>query len=1022
MEDFLGTYLSAYKTRLFLWFLIIFSAFLAPAQTYKSFSQMSCSFEMKEVEYSEITAVSNVLKVCNRGSNNLSFRLKLSVPGGWRSLVSPERIMTVSANDSVFIPVRLLGSSMRARGGVKYNISALVTVIENGQICSSSFMAGKPKVTNIRMEVRPGSRIYFPNGKMFMPFQVELVNDGNERQDIVLSLFKRGDDVMLTDSVGKFLQKKYRQVSIKAFRDTSLSFGLSLLRDARNFKRIDTWGYTYEEVEPSRRHTVYLKAIEPTPGQALAFDNINKKTRISKTIDFVKLGSISKVNAIDGDVLPLSVLANVNQLFNQQPVVNLLMNGRKTIDDKSFATYLFQNGFSYYRQSSQTFKSAFAQLGYFHTRGSLQLGTGIQLNMPQVRSLGSSGPGIAVKYVVRPGHQLGVFIANNRGDFGNLKELNLNFGYSTQFRKVSAGLGFSLSNATNNSRVQVLSGGLSMPISRHQSFGVRASLENYRYQSKASQGYQLSVNYSINFLKQRASSRVQVNFHKVPSFITGPDSIRNKALFNATLYNSLNVKGFTFQSQHSYFNSPVYSRVSNAYERNNLLNNLFLLYSEKKRKTVLVPGFYVAYSEYFTQRLISEGLQLNISRADIPSNFRMGLSIRGGFNRLLSHPIYGTFFTSQVNSFLTCRTWNVNARYFYGPQSQFDVLSALSRQSKYSQILFLSLGNQYQFRDKHFLIENTLSYNYVYLNMRQSTSLFTQLFYYAQNGWRFNFNINVNYNVAENIRFVYDPAAKSNYEREGGARLQKSAVVQFGFGVKKDFGIPLPKKWQKKKFTIAPFKIFMDLNGNRLCDKEESALENVIVRLNDFEAQSDLEGNLRFENIPLGRYRMQVFSLDNLGSWFPICSDSLDLIGPNVNLVPFTRGVQIMGNVEVSREKFSAGINEKLDISRIKIVAVDSAGHSVTSLTDQRGDFNFYLPFGTYTLRFDESILGADFELVQNDILVQLAGGIESFYHTFFITERKRKVRTKRFDANGVLLDENKKNEPSNNSPIKKQK
>lgn len=995
----------------FVWLLLfLYGSNYVGAQTeVKPFQAMSCSFEVADVEYSEITAVSNVLKVCNRGKRPLSFKFKVTVPGGWKSLTNIEKIWTLGENDSIFLPVRLIGSSLRARGGVRYSISAILSVIETGQMLTASFMAGKPRLSNMKMEIHPGSRIYYPNDKVFMPFSVELINDGNERQDIVLSLFKRGEDVILTDSLGKFLKKNYREVSLKPYSDSLLPFGLTLLTEVRNRKRLDCWSYEFDPTERARRHTVFLKAIEPTPGQSIAMDNLNQKTRIGKTVDFVKLTSVKKVNPFDVDALPLSVLANVSQLFNQQPFVNLMMNGRKTIDEKSYATYFFQNSLAYYQQSNQSFRSAFAQLGYFHDRGSVQIGTGVQLNLPQVRNLGNNGPGLAAIYVVKPGHQVGISYSNNRGEFGKLKAANLNIGYSVRYRRILGGLGFAISNNSALYRSNLVSGGISTPLNRFQSIGIQASLENYTYKSQNSSGFLVAANYSINYFKQEASTRIQAQYHKLPAFLTGVDSIQNKPLFNAGLYNSFRVKKLiTIQSQHNYFNNPIFSPLSSSYQRNTLLSNLVFFYSVKKRKTMLIPGFYMNYSEYFSQRLLSEGLQLNLTGAEQAANFRMGLTLRGGFNRLLSHPIYGTFFTAQINSFITCRTWNVNARYFYGPQSQFDVLSTLSRQARYSQILFLSVGNQYQFRNKHFILENTASYNYVYINMRQTTSLFTQVFYYAQNGWRFNFNFNVNYNVAESIRFVYDPAAKAKYEKENGSSLQKNFSLQFGIGVKKDFGIPLPKKLYKKKFTNAAFKVFMDVNGNRQFDKEESALENVIVRLNEFEAQTDLNGDLSFQNVALGRYRLQVFSLDNLGAWFPVYTDSIDLTGPTLNLIPFTRGVQIMGNVEMSREKFSAGMNGKLDISRIKIFVLDSTGHMLTTLTDQRGDFNFYLPYGSYTLRFDETILSTDFELAQNDIQVLLSGGMESFYHTFYIVERKRRIKSKRFDENGTVIEENK--------------
>jgi hypothetical protein len=980
---------------------------------------LSCEFENKDVEYEEVAAISNVLKIYNNSTKEFNIRVKVTVPGGWRSLNDPEKSIQLPAKDTVYVPVRLLGNSRRTRGGIKYNISAVVTIVETGQVITNTFMAGKPKISNMKMEVQPGSRLYFPNGKNFLPFKVELINDGNERQDMLLSVTKTSNDVMITDSVGKFLQKKFTQLSIKPYNDTLLPFGVALLTEVRNQRRIDTYGYKFDITEKSRQHTVYLKAIEPMVGGANSTDAKGiSKSRISKTLEFIKLNNNKRVNDFDGDVLPLSVLANVNQLFNQQPVMNLSLNGRKRLNEKSYVSYLMQNTFSYYKYSNNSYKSAFGQVGYFHEKGSIQFGNGVQLSLPQVRSIGNSGAGLAATYLIKTGHKIGFFYSSKRGALTDFAAGSYNLGYSGTFGKIVTGLGLSLSNASLKYRTQLLSLGVNMPIGKNQTFNFRTSLERYQSASNVYVGQLFSVNYGISYLQRKANSRIQFTYHKLPDFLTGSDSIVNKPLFNLGLFNNFAIrKYFTIKTQHNYYSNPIFDADTQMYRKNILFSNLIFFGLDKRKKNMLVPGMYVNYSEYFAQRLISQGLQFNISKSDPQENLRLGLTIKGGFNRLLSHPQYGLFFTSQINSFVTYKTLNLNARYFYGPQSQFDVISSLSRQSKYSQVLFLSAGHQYQFKNKHFVFENTMSYNYTYINLRQNVSLFSQLFYFAQGGWRFNFNLNFNYNVSDNIRFTYDPAAQGQYQAESGTNKQKTKSVQFGFGVKKDLGIPLPKKIAKRKYTTCQFKAFLDINGNRMFDKDEAPLENVIVRLDDYEAQTDINGELSFENIQMGKYRMQVLSLENLGAWFPIKSDSIDITGPGINYVPFTRGVQILGTVEVNREKFSAGMRENLDVSRIKIFLIDSAGRSVTTLTDKEGNFNFYLPYGNYTLRFDESVLGAEFELSQNDVPVQLYSGMESFYHSFYIVERKRKVKTKKFGADGTVIQDSQKTEGSD-SPV----
>lgn len=996
-------------TNKILFVLLCFCGILAKGQSAsRSSNQLQCNFSESEINYEEVAAISNVLKIHNKSNRDVTVKVRVIAPSGWRSLTNSDKQYVVTAKDTLFIPVRLIANANKVKGGFKYNIMAAVTAVENGQVATASFVAGKPKVVNMKMEIKPGNRLYFLNGKSFLPFAVELINDGNERQDMFLSLSKLGNDAMITDSSGKFLQRKHTQLTVKAFSDTLLPYGLALLSEVRNQRRIDTYGYVFDQHDRARRHTVFVKAVEPGPAPKADEKNENTKARISKTVDFLKLNSVKKVSEYNGDRIPLTVMSNINQLFNQQPVMNLTLNGRKIIDQHSYLTYFTQNTFSYYKVNDQTYRNTFGQIGYFHDRGSVQIGTGVQLSMPQVRTLGTGGPGVSATYYLAKGHKIGASYSGKAHEGLSFDKSTANLAYTGTVRKITGGLGFSLAHSNPLFRTEVSSFGLSAPIGRLQNISVRASYEGYKTNTTRYSGYLLSLNYSIRYLKNTASTRTQLMYHKIPGFVLNNDSLLTRPLINGGIFNTIQIKKlFTINTQHNYYENPVYDLRIAGYQKNRLLSNLVFFGFLKKTKTILVPGTYFNYSEYYSQRMLSEGLQVNLSRSEIQENMRLGVTLKGGFSKLVSHPQYGTFFTGQANAFANYHTWNFNARYFYGPQSQFDVLSTLSRNTKYSQVIFASVGNQYQFKNRHFILENTFSYNYVYINLRQTTSLFTQLYYFAQSGWRINFNFTFNYNVSDNIRYTYNTSAPGNYQSENSTEKQKNKSLQFGLGIKKEFGIPIPEKFVKHRFTTARFKAFLDLNGNRQFDADEASLENIVIRLNDYEVQTDINGEAAFENIQLGTYQMQILSLENLGAWFAIKDDSVSIAGSGVMFVPFSRGVQVMGNVELNREKFSAGMKGSIDVSRIKIFVIDSAGKTVTTLTDRQGEFNFYLPYGRYTIRFDESVLGSDFELAENDVVLHLISGMESYYHTFFVTERKRKVKTKKFGADGQMIPDN---------------
>lgn len=69
------------------------------------------------------------------------------------------------------------------------------------------------------------------------------------------------------------------------------------------------------------------------------------------------------------------------------------------------------------------------------------------------------------------------------------------------------------------------------------------------------------------------------------------------------------------------------------------------------------------------------------------------------------------------------------------------------------------------------------------------------------------------------------------------------------------------------------------------------------------------------------------------------------------------------------------------------------------NILGQQSVYAFYLPNGTYVLSMDENILGNRLELAQNNFEVTLDGDIESVYTSFYIVEKERTVKVKKFGS-----------------------
>ena len=187
---------------------------------------------------------------------------------------------------------------------------------------------------------------------------------------------------------------------------------------------------------------------------------------------------------------------------------------------------------------------------------------------------------------------------------------------------------------------------------------------------------------------------------------------------------------------------------------------------------------------------------------------------------------------------------------------------------------------------------------------------------------------------------------------------------------------------------------FIDNNGNNIRDKEEFQLENVIIKLGDFEVISDKSGKATMLNVKLGNYKLSSFSLDPVYGFYPRVPDSLLVYQSRIIYIPFSRAVQINGAVVLNKQS-DDGIPVLLD--NIRITAVDSSGNAFSTLTDKGGNYILYVPSGNYILTINDMIFGDNFVIAQNNIAIDLGIGISAINQSFIFNERPRKMIKKKF-------------------------
>ena len=116
--------------------------------------------------------------------------------------------------------------------------------------------------------------------------------------------------------------------------------------------------------------------------------------------------------------------------------------------------------------------------------------------------------------------------------------------------------------------------------------------------------------------------------------------------------------------------------------------------------------------------------------------------------------------------------------------------------------------------------------------------------------------------------------------------------------------------------------------------------------------------------------------------------------------IPLKRGSQINGSVILQKAQFSALGENSMDLSGIRVTAVDNMGNSYSGLTSQSGQFRLYVPFGNYTVSVNESAVDSQFQLAQKSYKLEINNVGANYQLAFYLIEKRRKVNIKKFDNN----------------------
>ncbi len=943
-------------------------------------------FLQKDIELKKGEIVSNVLRVVNKEDKAVSFFVDINGPSKWKAIIKPGMLYEIKPGDTLYIPVRVIPTA-EFKGNMSYMVNAFITNEDGKQLASNLFFASTKKIVRWDLNILPRERNYFLNNEKTTSFGINLFNSGNEDQDILLTLIEFGRNIILTDTAGKIITRKFFDLNLAPLSDTTMNFNMSYFEGKRNFKIVDNETFKPKSDNEESKYTLFAKSTESKQSSKHVFTT-------GKKIDFVKLSNVKKNNPYGSSVVPLVVDANVYNILGTQPMMNLVMKGNTVLNNGANLVYFSQFNYTAYTYSNQFLKNNSWVIGYYDKRGDVQIGN---VAASGAIGLAASGKGISGNYNISSKQTVGAFITKSPTFFGASERITMGATHKYLFSTKSqlyTSLG-KIINTRMNSSTDFLGSRFAFSLSNKHQFGLGGTLtRNVSVLSgikKTTAGYTANASYSGRYLKNKLATNLRAGYN---SKNFGASYSGRILLSHRSIYHVSKKWTTILQNNFNRFSSAYSVNGTKTYVPNILFNNqLFFFNTLSEQK--FIPNIFYNVSKIFFTELHYRGIGADYNYYSIEKNFRFSTSLKGGYNKIVNSPNKKEYFTFQLFSLCQYQNISANFRYNYGSQGVKELDSTLGY--KYPQLLYLSVQHQYQFLDTRYVLQTSANYSYSNLANNHSFGVYPEIYFFSYDGWRFKLSFGYNVNVSNRSKAgLYSSAAVVQPIEDVSLKPQVNQNFTMGAGVRKEFGIPVPKKYAKSRFYNAQFVVFLDANGNRIKDGDEIALENVVIRLNENEVITNDMGIAKFLNVKQGNYQLAIIQLEDYKGWFPLANDSVSVESNQMHYIPFVRGIKIAGNVFVDREKYGAAVNDQLDLSKIRISVSDSSGKTISTLTDLNGSYTLYVPSGNYILSMDEKVLGEKFGLAQNDIEIELNIGMEGFFYSFYVVEKKRKINMKK--------------------------
>ena len=911
----------------------------------------------------------NVLRVKNGTSRRVNFSLDISSPAGWSTLTSRDKNYTVAANDSLFIPVRIIPQK-NSEGNVNYFVNASAVSSQNIPLASTPWNLEIKKFSQWRANVLD-KVAYFPSSGDSTSFRINFTNTGNSNEDLYV-LFSPPVKVTIADGQGNPIAENAFSMNLPVGIDTTLRFVARLT----NGKQKDDFFSSKPMLEKEAEEGIYRLQIQVK-------DNSGGSSSSGGRVELLRLSNEIKVKSEAGNSnIPLTMEFNSYNILSQFTNFSLDLYGDTDLGLNKNLRYYYQTIISNSAYTGTQFLGSYRFVQYSTPKYQFAAGD-IGDNMEILLN----GTGVKGNYNYGRFNIGGIYVRRQQN--GNLMNYLTNIGARVGY-KDGKSLQVEAEAVSRKDEFNDIDGSLvtangSYRISGSQILKVNAGFSQERHTQSTNPfettGYGFGAQYSVTHKGISLASQARLNS---PNFLS---QYRGTTSLNLNLrYPFKDGQFFSLKTDMNTRNAEIYSKGF-LFPQNKFKRNVYEFqygWSTDNGNFVLFPRIHddeVLGIKTFTT---GGGVLFSSNRQ---SKFRVYSRFYTGFTKALDYDV-DPYLVARWENTIRYKNLNVTARYYYGPYNVLDNLRVVEDGIN-PQSAFISAFATLNFRKARLSVRPTFNVSYESVLARVRSNFSPQLTFYSKNDFQFTLT-----GELFRINQGESPLPSVNALGDGVFNTYTQSNFLLRFGIKKTFNVKRPGSKSHDLEVV----VFKDLNGNNRRDVGEEFVKDALITVKDMALMTNEEGVVIFKNLIQGEYKVKSDVLSNVEGWFKGDGQSVILDNDRTVFIPLKRGVQVKGNIILQQAQYSALGAGGMNLSGIRVNMTDNSGNSYTALSGQGGEFNLYVPFGLYTIQVNEQAVDEQFQFAQSSYTLNVNNVNVNYQVTFYLIEKSRRVNIKKFD------------------------